>query len=157
MKNALVLLALTLAMPVGAQSFERLAGQYSEIKEKRTAVAKRADEWQKLWAEHNPNQPAPALDFDRVMVVAVFLGEQRRGGTKVELTVMADPLNAEKVVVFYKEVAPAKPAMTQVVARPFEMRVIPKADSVAFEADTKARILIDRLQEFAKNPGFDRF
>src|SRR4051812_3977134 len=98
MKTAMALLALlALALPARAQDM-RLAGQRSEIKEARTAVARSAEEFQALWKQHNPAQAAPAVDFETQIVVAVFLGQRRTGGTRVELTLMNDPLDSTKLV-----------------------------------------------------------
>jgi hypothetical protein len=154
MKTAMALLALlALALPVRAQEL-RLAGQRSEIKEARTAVVRTAAEFQALWKQHNPSQAAPAVDFDKEIVVAVFLGERRTGGTKVELELMNDPLDSTKLVVFWKEAAPARKGFTtQVVTSPFEMRAVPKRyAAVTFERNLRARALVDSIKDFA---GFD--
>lgn len=154
MKIALTLLALlTLALPARAQEM-RLAGQRSEIKDARMVVARTAEEFQALWKQHNPAQAAPAVDFDKQIVVAVFLGERRTGGTKVELTLMNDPLDSTKLVVFYKEVAPQRSSFsTQVVSSPFEIRAVSKSyAAVTFERNLRARALVDAIRDFA---GFD--
>ena len=49
-------------------------------------VARTAAEWQALWQRHAPGRPAPAVDFAKNMVVAVFLGSRPSGGFQVEIT-----------------------------------------------------------------------
>lgn len=152
MKNLLALLVLMLAAaaPLRAQEM-RLAGQRSEIKETRLVVARSPEEFASLWKQHNPGQAAPAVDFSQRIVVAVFLGERRTGGTKVELTLMADPLDGSKLVVFYKEIAPAKSGFsTQVVTCPFEIVAVDKKyAAVTFERNLRARALVDTLSDTA--------
>ncbi|NEX63123.1 hypothetical protein [Noviherbaspirillum galbum] len=57
----------------------------SRIMEERLSIVKDADAWNRLWSEHSPQiggtQAAPAVDFARNMVVAVFLGSRSPCGT----------------------------------------------------------------------------
>lgn len=46
----------------------------SGVQEARTVVIKDAMAWQRLWQEHAPDAPVPAIDFDTSMVVGVFMG-----------------------------------------------------------------------------------
>ncbi|HYD59554.1 MAG TPA: hypothetical protein VEC35_04330 [Noviherbaspirillum sp.] len=60
--------------------FEHFSPALSQtaITEKRTVVARDADAWQKLWAEHAgtgiANRPLPPVDFSKNMVIGVYLG-----------------------------------------------------------------------------------
>ncbi len=58
----------------------------SGIDRPQQTVVRTADEWQALWQRHAPGRPAPAVDFTRNMVVAVFLGSRSSGGYQVEIT-----------------------------------------------------------------------
>lgn len=53
------------------------AGQNSEIKEPVTRVVRDRAAWLSLWRRHvdGSARPAPAVDFSRHMVIAVFAGE----------------------------------------------------------------------------------
>lgn len=46
----------------------------SAIHEARTVVVKDAAAWARLWNEHAPDRPLPAVDFATDMVVGVFMG-----------------------------------------------------------------------------------
>ena len=73
------------AQIVGAWS--TLEGQHSRIAERRTvAVADKAS-WEKVWSEHSAGTPAPAVNFNEESVVAVFLGETKAAGVKIEIVV----------------------------------------------------------------------
>ena len=159
MKNALALLVALIAFSLPARAQEmRLAGQRSEIKDARMVVARTPAEFDALWKQHNPTQAEPAVNFDKQIVVAVFLGERSTGGTKVELTLMNDPLDSSKLVVFYKEVPPAKSGFaTQVVCAPFEIRAVAKSyAAVTFERNMRARTLVDSLGDDFTVKAFDK-
>jgi hypothetical protein len=46
----------------------------SHVQEPRTVVVKDAMAWQRLWQEHAPDTPVPAVDFSTSMVVGAFMG-----------------------------------------------------------------------------------
>jgi hypothetical protein len=50
------------------------------------AVARNDREWQALWQRHAPGRTAPAVDFNRNMVLAVFLGSRPSAGYQVQIT-----------------------------------------------------------------------
>src|SRR5262245_60518221 len=59
-------------------------GDRSGIRGPLQTVIRNQDEWKAFWKRHssmdtNP-QPAPIMDFNREMVVSIFLGEKRTGG-----------------------------------------------------------------------------
>ncbi len=54
--------------------------QMSGINAARQAVARTAAEFDALWRQHAPGRPAPAVDFAKSMVVAVFLGTRPSSG-----------------------------------------------------------------------------
>ena len=62
------------------------ADMMSAIAAPRQVVAKTLAEFEKLWREHAPGRPAPAVDFTKSMVVAVFLGSRPSSGFGVEIT-----------------------------------------------------------------------
>lgn len=152
MNKALALLVLLCPIPAAAQQVV-VAGQQSDIKEARFVVARTQDEFAALWKTHAAAKSAPAVNFSEQIVVGVFLGQQRQAGTKVKLTLMPDPLDSTKLVVFWEGETPsAKGFAAQVLTTPFELRAVPKRyASVAFERNLKARAVVDSLQTF----GFD--
>jgi hypothetical protein len=46
----------------------------SNAHEARNVVVRDAEAWQRLWQEHAPDTPVPAVDFSTSMVVGVFMG-----------------------------------------------------------------------------------
>lgn len=143
MKNlALFLVLMPCAVSLQAQqAWDKLSGD-SAVARAQTAAARDAAQWKALWAKHKGDAKAvaPAVDFSREMVVAVFLGQKPTAGYKVELKTMPDPLDPSRLVVFYQEVAPSKESFQlSAVTRPFAMRKVAKASEVVFEADGKCR------------------
>ncbi len=62
---------------------------HSGVQEQRVVVARDAAAWNAVWREHGglqiPSPEAPSVDFEREMVVAVFLGERGSGGYGVTI------------------------------------------------------------------------
>lgn len=146
--------ALLLSVSASAQSWNKLEGQHSRIAEARTVAVSDKAAWDKVWAEHDSSSPVPAVDFSRESVVAVFLGETRAAGVKIEIVVQDDQLDANRLNVFYKEIrSAAKPFSAQMVCRPFAMVKVRKAATVAFEVN--GRVSIPESVKPAKNPRDD--
>ena len=108
-------------------------GPSSGIGEPRQAIARSADEWEKLWAEHAGNRERPAVDFSREMVVALFAGTRPTAGYSVEIVGVRG--EGDTTIVEYRESAPPRDAITaQVMTSPFVIVAIPKsAGIVRFE------------------------
>ncbi|MBI3552265.1 MAG: protease complex subunit PrcB family protein [Elusimicrobia bacterium] len=144
--NRLVLIAAALlaVLPARAQQWQRdsLKGQASAICEKKTVVVKNDKEWGDLWKQHAGEEAkAPKVDFTREMVVAVFLGQRPKAGYQVDIVLMPDPLDKNKLVVFYSEVFPKGGYSAQVVSRPYAMVKVKIHASVAFEVNQSAGVL----------------
>ncbi|MBI5240755.1 MAG: protease complex subunit PrcB family protein [Elusimicrobia bacterium] len=122
-----------------ASAWDKISGQSAGVKQKTFVVVRSQAEWSALWAKHTAGkaQARPCVDFSKEMVVAVFLGERNQGGTKVEVTVMADPLEPQsRMVVFYREVPPASGRFNmQMLSQPFVMVKVPLKAKVDFEED----------------------
>src|SRR5262245_23846783 len=84
----LVILLLAPVIPVAERvPFETIVqGDQSAIDARREVVVRTAAEWKTLWREHNPDAPAPAVDFTKSMVVAVFAGFRNTAGYTVTIT-----------------------------------------------------------------------
>lgn len=140
MKNLLLGLAL-LAAAVPASAWDRLDGQHSRVRTFHTEAVKDAAAWAALWERHAPGQPVPHVEFGEEQVAAVFLGQTLNAGVKVDLKVMPDPLDANKLVVFYKTVErrPAGYSAT-VLTHPFAIVKTRRAAAVVFEQDARVSI-----------------
>jgi hypothetical protein len=96
-------------------------------------VARTQAEWDTLWRRHAPGRPAPAVDFTRAMVVAVFLGSRPSGGYSVQITDAS--VQDGVLVVRWSEMAPAPGQMAaQVMTAPSFVATVPRhAGQVRFE------------------------
>jgi hypothetical protein len=102
-------------------------GEMSGMAGPRQAVARSAGEWQALWRAHAPGTEAPAVDFSREMVAAVWLGMRPTSGYGVEIVgVESAP---EGLAVEYRERTPAPGTMTaQVLTSPFHLVTLARRD-----------------------------
>jgi hypothetical protein len=104
-------------------------GSRSAIAEPREATARTAAEWQALWKQHGASEPAPAVDFTKEMVAAVFLGTRPTGGYAVEIR--AARREGAALVIEYVEHAPGRDAIvTQALTSPFHIVRLPKYDGM---------------------------
>jgi hypothetical protein len=95
-------------------------GPGSQIEEPRTAVARTAAEWSKLWSEHGGMGKRPEVDFARSTVIAVFAGTRPTAGHSVEITRIEK--DGDELVVTYRERAPAAGDMVaQMLTSPFHI------------------------------------
>lgn len=114
--------AANVAHPVPFQTV--LRGQKSAIGEPLQIVVRTQADWDKLWHRHcsgaNNPPPFPRIDFDRHLVVGIFLGTKPTGGYDVAIT------RAEQhdsyLYVFYREKSPTPNAIfTQALTQPFDI------------------------------------
>lgn len=101
-----------------------LKGYQSGVRESVQIVARSQSEWSALWKRHTLTEPTPptlpTIDFNKEIVVAVFLGEKPTGGHDIEIT------NVEQrdggLVVSYAERSPQPGGMvTQAFIQPFHI------------------------------------
>ncbi|MFN4179515.1 MAG: alkaline phosphatase family protein [Armatimonadota bacterium] len=107
-------------------------GNHCGITEPKRIVITDAKEWAEIWKQvHRGKIPAPKVpevDFNKNMVVAVFMGQKPTSGYAIQITEVARS-NGE-VVAKLKETAPAKGAIVlQVLTQPFHIVVVPKVDA----------------------------
>lgn len=174
MKRALAPILLLLSAAAYAGAWEKISGPSSEIKEPLTVAIRAQGDWEALWKRHcGGAKPAPAADFARETIVAVFIGERRTAGVKVDLDPVADPQDASKLVVFYREVAPANDSISaDVISYPFAIRKLAKTyKTVDFAINQRVKALqrgavdarasgrmagaVDHAWAFAQHPLFD--
>ncbi len=144
MKTVLFVLAMTLSIAARAQQtvdvWQRLEGQHSGVKESMAVAVQDDRQWQELWRRHDATSPAPRVDFSRETVVVVFAGETRTSGVKVEIVVQKDPLDSNRLNVFYSQVVTKKAFSAQVQCQPFAIVKVPKAATVDLEPNGRMSI-----------------
>jgi len=115
----------------GLRTVER--GSQSNIDAARQVVIRSAAEWTAFWRTHNFDKPAPQVDFDKEMVVGVFMGSRPTGGYSVTITGITE--RDGSLVVTYGETSPRPGAMTaQVLTFPYHLVAVPKhSGEVKFE------------------------
>jgi len=84
-----------------------------------------APEWNKLWKEHSPEQPVPAVDFNSKMVVGVFLGSKPSDGYQVEILNVRP--EGKELIVEYAQKQPGRGMMAaQILTEPFHLVAVAK-------------------------------
>ncbi len=77
----------------------------SRIRAFRTQVVENSTDWQKLWQEHlGQTGQAPAVDFSKERIAAIFLGVRPTAGYSV--AVESVEVQAQQIFVRYREVKP---------------------------------------------------
>lgn len=151
---AIASLLLSSAASAQVGQWDKIEGQRSGIAERRVVAVSDTAAWEKVWKEHSAEAPVPAVDFSKESVVAVFLGETRAAGVKIEIVVQNDMIDSNRLNVFYKETRSAsKGFAAQVICRPFAMVKVRKASTVAFEPN--GRVSIPENIKAPKNPRDD--
>jgi len=111
-------------------------GDQSNIDDAKQVLVRTEAEWTKLWNQHAPDHPKPAVDFSKEMVVAVFMGSRPNAGFSTAITGAMVANGA--LVVRYTETAPAAGAVAaQILTFPFHIVAITKAPvtDVKFQKD----------------------
>ena len=108
-------------------------GEQSNIDSARQVVVRTEVEWTKLWQQHSPDRPRPAVDFSKEMIVGVFTGSRPTAGYNV--SIVSTFAKDGNVLVRYRESAPRPGTMAaQVLTFPYHLVAIPKASGeVKFE------------------------
>lgn len=113
-------------------------GDQSNIDEAKQVLVRTEAEWTKLWRQHDPDHPRPAVDFSKEMVVGVFMGSRPNAGFTTTITSATAANGALNVR--YNETTPRPGAITaQILTFPYHLVAIPKADvkDVNFEKVTQ--------------------
>lgn len=122
---------------VGAHAGETLPmrnlskGGFSGITELQQVVIKEEKAWQEFWTKHSVDAKSakkiPKVNFDKEMVVAVALGQQRTGGYLVEI--LRIEKEADKLKITIKRRAPPPDGiLLQTVTSPFHCVAVAKCD-----------------------------
>ena len=103
------------------------ADMMSAIDSARQVVVKTPAEFEKLWREHAPGRAAPAVDFAKSMVVAVFLGSRPSSGFGVEITEVRR--DGDALLVTWAERRPGRDQMAAaVMTAPAQLVAVPRFD-----------------------------
>jgi hypothetical protein len=112
-----------------------LKGRYSAVRQRLVLVIRLQAEWETLWHAHSSSavskQKPPMVDFDREMIVAVFLGERRTGGHSIAIKTVEEEPDTADLKVYYSEVSPPPNSLVTQALTPFHMIKLPrKANAV---------------------------
>jgi hypothetical protein len=118
------------SQPKSQVSFQTISkGDRSGVREFQQQVVRNQREWETLWQRHTAtetNPPiAPVVDFNKEIVIAVFLGEKPTGGHTVEI-VRIDRNNDELEILFKEVTPPPGGIVTQALTQPFHIVRIAK-------------------------------
>ncbi len=108
-------------------------GSRSGVREPLQIVIRSQAEWDALWKRHvsietNP-PPPPAIDFNKQIVIGVFLGEKPTGGYDVEI-IRAEQSDGE-LVLHYREKSPLPGTIAiQSLTQPFHIIQVVRDDSL---------------------------
>jgi hypothetical protein len=108
-------------------------GFRSGVREPKFVVIKTVNDLKELWSSHVsgsiPSKALPSVDFQKEMVVAVFLGEKATGGYSVEITKIEETRQKRVLTVSIRESKPAPDAMvTQALTQPFHIVKLKKLE-----------------------------
>lgn len=99
----------------------------TELTSSASRVIKDSASWNALWKSHNPTAPAPAIDFGKHMVVAVFLGARPNGCNSVAIEGIYRA--AGKISVNVVEFVAGPGVMcTQAIVFPYAMVTLDRSD-----------------------------
>lgn len=108
-------------------------GYRSGVRAPMQIVVRSQNEWSALWRQHavsDPSsRPAPAVDFDKEVIVALFLGEKPTGGYDVQISRAEQ--TQDGLTIYYREKTPPPGGMvTQALTQPFHIvRIIGEVNS----------------------------
>jgi PrcB C-terminal len=108
-------------------------GSRSGVREPLQIVIRSQAEWDALWKRHvsietNP-PPPPTIDFNKQIVIGVFLGEKPTGGYDVEITRAEQSDGA--LVLHYREKSPLPGSIAiQALTQPFHIIQVVRDDNL---------------------------
>jgi len=101
-------------------------GDQSNIESATQVLARTEAEWQEWWRRHAGERERPPVDFNREMVVGVFMGSRPNAGYST--TILSSMEVKGVLVVRYTETIPPRDAVTaQILTFPYHLVAIPKA------------------------------
>jgi hypothetical protein len=118
-------------MPVTFQNVGK--GYRSGVHAPLQIAARSQSEWTALWRQHawvdSSSQQPPVIDFEKEIVVGLFLGDKPTGGYDVQISRVER--NNDALTIYYQEKSPLPGAMvTQTLTQPFHIvRIIGEVNS----------------------------
>lgn len=115
---------------------EQLAqGGNSSVRAERMTVIRDPQALAGVWSELGQAGDRPEVDFDQEMVLAVFMGERRTGGYRVEVNDVAR--DGETLRVSVRMSAPGPNCMTtQALTQPYQIVRLPRVEGpVEFDVE----------------------
>ena len=110
------------AKQVSVQTIEK--GSQSGVREFLAIIIRGQAEWQDLWQRHASIKanvpPAPTVDFDKEMVLGVFLDEKPTGGYEAEI-LSAERVDGTLLISFAEKGPQAGAILTQALTQPFHI------------------------------------
>jgi len=126
MMAALLTAVLMMLQPAAGAPRTIEKADQSNIDDAKRVLVRTDAEWTKLWQQHSPDRPRPAIDFSKEMVVGVFMGSRPNAGFST--TVVSTTAGNGALIVHYSEKMPAPRAITaQILTFPYHLVAIPKA------------------------------
>jgi hypothetical protein len=108
-------------------------GNQSNVDDARQVTVRTTAEWNTLWRQHSPDRDQPRVDFERDMVVGVFLGSRPTAGFTVEI--VSTMVEQGILVVRFRETRPQSDRIVaQVITSPYHLVAVPRhSGDVRFE------------------------
>jgi hypothetical protein len=104
------------------------------VDDARRVTVRTPAEWNTLWRQHSPDRDQPRVDFEREMVVGVFMGSRATAGFDVEI--LSAVVDQGVLVVRVREIRPSSDRLlAQVITSPYHLVAIPRhSGDVKFES-----------------------
>jgi hypothetical protein len=121
---------------------ELASGPVSNAKNQKNYAVLAKEDFADVWAATGKTPPAPAVDFSKQNVIAVFAGTKPTGGYAIKIEKVTDTADARVISIVMTE--PSKNCVTSdVVTSPFEVVAVP-ASTLPPEKDV--RVVTDNCQ-----------
>jgi anti-sigma factor RsiW len=124
---------LTPALPTAASSnvplrpVQQWSGADCAVLHARQVVIQDAGAWHGLWQEMQEGRPAPALNFNDVVAIGIFVGERPSAGYQVALGRIRERF--DECLVFYRVTAPGPEVSTGTAAtHPYLLATLPRVN-----------------------------
>jgi hypothetical protein len=101
----------------------------SGVAEARDVVVRDSEKWAALWAEHaGAGSPVPLVNFDKQMVIGVFLGKKENGCYATNISSVS--LSGNKLSVLHSDTVPGPAVLcTLAITSPAHLVVIDRTDA----------------------------
>lgn len=115
-------------------------GAYSQYPAtaKKVVVINSQTAWDAFYAQHNPGQTPPAVNFAKQTVVAVLAGERPTSGYNISVNLVRWNFPYSGAKVFVTEVTPTTIPVLQVITHPFDVVVL---DEKAYSASLSWKVV----------------